>query len=150
MNDFDPGSREFDEWVTKNHIMLPNYLVDEIGIPIQNRKQVYESCCLTESYAALDCTDIQDPTCLDRSPRKILFDYDFQSIPFYENQEGSIRDLAERESYWNLESIELPDSTEKKMRISRHPKPQRNRMIVQPLNNSSRLLSTVKVPLHQP
>ena len=98
-NDLDPGSREFDEWVTKNHMMLPNYLLDQIGILIQNRKQVYESCCVTESYPALKRTDIQDPTCLDRSPRKILFNYDCQSIPFYENQEGSIRDLAERESY---------------------------------------------------
>ena len=113
-NDLDPGSRELDEWVTKNHMMLPNYLLDQIGILIQNRKQVYESCCVTESYPALKRTDIQDPTCLDRSPRKILFNYDCQSIPFYENQEGSIRDLAERESYWNIESIESPDSTEKK------------------------------------
>ena len=53
---------------------------------------------MTESYPALKRTDIQDPTCLDRSPRKILFNYDCQSIPFYENQEGSIRDLAEREN----------------------------------------------------
>ena len=96
-NDVDPGSREFDEWVTKNHMMLPNYLLDQIGTLIQNRKQVYESCCVTESYPALTRTDNQDPTCLDRSPRKILFNYDCQSIPFYENQEGSIRDLAERE-----------------------------------------------------
>ena len=27
-NDLDPASREFDEWVTKNHIMLPNFLLD--------------------------------------------------------------------------------------------------------------------------
>ena len=63
-NDLDPGSREFDEWVTKNHMMLPNYLLDQIGILIHSRKQVYESCCVTESYPALKRTDIQDPTCL--------------------------------------------------------------------------------------
>ena len=116
LNDLDPGSREFDEWVTKNHMMLHNYLLDQFGIIIQSRKQVYESCCVTESYPALKRTDTQDqdPTCLDRSPRKILFNYDCQSIPFYENQEGSIRDLAERETYWNFKSIESPDSTEKK------------------------------------
>ena len=73
LNDLDPGSREFDEWVTKNHMMLPHYLLDQIGILIQSRKQVYESCCVTESYPALKRTDIQDPTCLDSSPRKILF-----------------------------------------------------------------------------
>ena len=113
LNDLDPASKEFDEWVTKNHMITPNYLVDQIGILIQSRKHVYESCCVTESYPALESTDIQDPTCLDRSPRRTLCDYDFQSIPFYEKQEGSIRDLAERGSYWNIESIESPDSTEK-------------------------------------
>ena len=85
-NDLDPGSREFDEWVTKNHTMLSNYFLDQNGILIQSRKQVYESCCVTGSNPALKRTDIQDPTCLDRSPRKILFNYDCQPIPYYENQ----------------------------------------------------------------
>ena len=77
---------------------------------------------MTESYPAVKRTDIQDPTCLDRSPRKILFNYDCQSIPFYKTQEGSISDLAERESYWNIESIESPDSTEKKDEDQQTPK----------------------------
>ena len=34
LNDLDPGSREFDEWVIKNHMMLPNDLLDQIGILI--------------------------------------------------------------------------------------------------------------------
>ena len=92
--------------ISQNQIKQNIHRWHQIGILIQSRKQVYESCCVTESYPALKRTDIQDPTCLDRSPRKILFNYDCQSIPFYENQEGSIRDLAERESYWNIESIE--------------------------------------------
>ena len=122
LNDLDPGSREFDEWVTKNHMMLPNYLLDQIGILMQSRKQVYENYCVTVWYPALERTDIQDPTCIDRSPRKILFDYDCQSIPFYENQEGSIRDLAEQEIYLNIESIKSPDSTEKKDEDEQTPK----------------------------
>ena len=97
-------------------------MLDQIGILIQSRKQVYESCCVTEWYRALKRTDIQDPTCLDRSPRKILFNYDCQSIPFYKNQEGSIKDLAEREKYWNIESIESPNSTEKKDEDQQTPK----------------------------
>ena len=114
LNNLDPGSRGFDEVSLKNLLMLPNYLLDEIGILIWSRKQVYESCCVTELYTAPERTDIQDPTCLDRSPRKKLFDYDCQSFPFYENQEGFIRDLAERDFYWNIDSIESPNSTEKK------------------------------------
>ena len=92
LNALETGNREFDEWVTKNQAMVLNYLLDQISILIQIRKQVYESCCVAESYPALERTDIQDPTCFDRSLRKILFNYDCQSIPFYENQERSIRD----------------------------------------------------------
>ena len=72
LNDLDRGSREFDEWVTKNHMMLPKYLLDQIGILIQSRKQ---SCCMTELYPALQRTAIQDPSCVIPSPRKLLFDY---------------------------------------------------------------------------
>ena len=75
-------------------MILPNFT--QIRIVILSRKQVYKSFCVTEWYPALERTDIQGPTCLDRSPRKILFDYDCQSNPFYKNQEESIRDLAER------------------------------------------------------
>ena len=122
LNDLDPGSREFDEMVTKNHMMLPNYLLDQIGILTQSRKQVYKNFCVTESYPSLERTDIQDPTCLDRSPRKILFNYDCQSILFYENQEGSNRNLAERETYWNIELMESSDSTERKDEDQQTPK----------------------------
>ena len=100
-------------WVTKDHMVLPNNLLDQIDILIQSRKYVYEICCVTESYPVLERTDVQDPTCHDRSPRKIMFDYDCQTNPFYKNQVGSTRNLAERETYWNIESVELPDSIEK-------------------------------------
>ena len=59
LNDLDPGSREFDEWVTKNHLMLPNYLLDQIAILTQCKKWGYESCCVIELYPALERTDIK-------------------------------------------------------------------------------------------
>ena len=40
LNDLDPGSREFDEWVNKNHMTVPIYLQDRTCILIQSRKQV--------------------------------------------------------------------------------------------------------------
>ena len=58
-------------------------------------------------------TVFQDPICLDRSRRKIVFDYDCQSIPNYENQEGFIRNLTKQEPYINFGSIESSVSTEK-------------------------------------
>ena len=40
------------EWTTKSHIMLPNYLLDHIDLLRQNRKRMYESCTIHESYPA--------------------------------------------------------------------------------------------------
>ena len=85
-----------EEWNTKSHIMLPNYLLDHIDLLRQNRKRMYESCTIHESYPALEKTEINDTTSLEQSPRKILFAYDCESMPLYENQEGCIRDYAER------------------------------------------------------
>ena len=86
----------------KSHIMLPNYLLDHIDLLRQNRKRMYESCTIHESYPALEKTEINDTTSLEQSPRKILFAYDCESMPLYENQEGWVHDYAEREAYWDI------------------------------------------------
>ena len=41
-----------EEWTTKSHIMIPNYLLDHIDLLRQNRKRMYESCTIHESYPA--------------------------------------------------------------------------------------------------
>ena len=82
--------------------MPPNYLLDHIDLLRQNRKPMYESCTIRESYPALEKTEINDTTSLEQSPRKILFAYDCESMPLYENQEECIRDYAEREAYWDI------------------------------------------------
>ena len=63
---------------------------------------MYESPTIHQSYPALKKSEINDAGYLEESPRKILFRYDCDSIPLYENQEGSIHDYAEREVYWNI------------------------------------------------
>ena len=75
-----------EEWTIKSHIMLPNYLLDHIDLLRQNPKRMYESCTIHESYPALEKTEINDTTSLEQSPRKILFAYDCESMPLYENQ----------------------------------------------------------------
>ena len=55
-------------------------------------------------------TEINDTTSLEQSPRKILFAYDCESMPLYENQEGCIRDYAEREAYWDIPTAMSPES----------------------------------------
>ena len=99
-----------EEWTTKSHIMLPNYLLDHIDLLRQNRKRMYESCTIHESYPALEKTEMNDTTSLEQSPRKILFAYDCESMPLYENQEGCIRDYAEREAYWDIPTAMSPES----------------------------------------
>ena len=71
---------------------------------------MYESCTIHESYPALEKTEINDTTSIEQSPRKILFAYDCESMPLYENQEGCIRDYKEREAYWDIPTAMSPES----------------------------------------
>ena len=106
------ANQQWQKWSTKSHIMLPNYVLDHIDLLHQDRKRMYESPKIHQSYPALEKTEINDAGYLEESPRKILFRYDCDSIPLYENQEGLIRDYAEREGYWDIQTtISSPDST---------------------------------------
>ena len=99
-----------EEWTTKSHIVLPNYLLDHIDLLRQNQKRMYESCTIHESYPALEKTEINDTISLEHSPQKILFAYDCESMPMYDNQEGCIRDYAEREAYRDIPTAMSPES----------------------------------------
>ena len=106
------ANQQWQEWSTKSHTMLPNYVLDHIDLLRQERKRMYESPTIHQSYPALEKTEINDAGYLEESPRKILFRYDCDSIPLYKNQEGLIRDYAEREGYWDIQTtISSPDST---------------------------------------
>ena len=105
------ANQQWQEWSTKSHIMLPNYVLDHSELLCQERKRMYESPT-TQSYLALEKTEINDTGYLEESPRKILFRNHCDSIPLYENQEGSIRDYPEREGYCEIQTtISSSDST---------------------------------------
>ena len=59
---------------------------------------------------AIHCTEKNDTTSFEQSSRKNLFAYDCESMPLYENQEGCIRDYAEREAYWDNSTAMSPES----------------------------------------
>ena len=110
-----PSDQEYRDWTTQSHMMLPNYLLDQITLLCQSGKSIFDSSTETKSYPALDKTDINNPGYLEQSPQKKIFHYDCETILLYKNQEGYFRDLAERASYWDIESTtsisSLPDST---------------------------------------
>ena len=54
---------------------------------------------MTESKPLPKESGFADRSCVERAPRNLLFDYDCQSIPEYQNQEEYFRDLAERAFY---------------------------------------------------
>ena len=60
----------------------------------QNRKRMYDSFTINESYPALEKTGINETTSLEHSLRNTLFAYDCESTPLYEIQEGCIRNYA--------------------------------------------------------
>ena len=111
-----PSDQEYRDWTTQSHMMLPNYLLDQITLLRQSRKSIFDSSTETKSYPALDKTDINNPGYLEQSPqKKKFFHYDCETILLYKSQEGYFKDLAERASYWDIESTtsisSLPDST---------------------------------------
>ena len=84
--------------------MLPNYVLYHLDLLRQERKRMYESPAIHQSYPALEKTEINDGGYLEESPRKIFFRYDCDTIPLSENQEGLFRDYAEREGYWDIQT----------------------------------------------
>ena len=48
------ANQQWQEWSTKSHIMLPNYVLDHIDLLRQERKRMYESPTIHQSYPALD------------------------------------------------------------------------------------------------
>ena len=52
-NDLAPrrnGRYQNQEWSTNSHILLPNYLLDQIDLLRQNRKRMYAICTINENY----------------------------------------------------------------------------------------------------
>ena len=68
-----PSDQEYRDWTTQSHMILPNYLLDQITLLRWSRKSFFDSSTETKSYPALDKTDINNPGYLEQSPRKILF-----------------------------------------------------------------------------
>ena len=68
-----PSDQEYRNWTTQSHMMLPNYLLDQITLLRQSRKSIFDSSTETKSYPALNKTDIKNPEYLEQSPRKTLF-----------------------------------------------------------------------------
>ena len=75
------ANQQWQEWSTKSHIMLPNYVLDHIDRLRQERKRMYESPTIHQSYPALEKTEINDAGYLKESTKKIFVRYDCDSIP---------------------------------------------------------------------
>ena len=68
-----PSDQEYRDWTTKNHMMLPNSLLDQITFLRQSRKSTFYSSAETKSCPALGKTDINDPGYLEQSPQENSF-----------------------------------------------------------------------------
>ena len=56
------ANQQLQEWSTKSHIMLPNYVLDRTDLLRQEHKRMYESPTVRQSYPALEKTEIYDAT----------------------------------------------------------------------------------------
>lgn len=97
--------KERDEWTIQNHIMLPKHLVTYL-VELQLR-QMRESETTGFDDAEEKEKTIDEKT-LPENIRKLLFRYDSDCIPLYENQEGVWREMELLESFWGINTINSP------------------------------------------
>ena len=85
-----PSDQEYRDRTTQRHLMLPNYLLDQITLLRQSRKSFFDSSTETEFCPALDKTDINNPGYLEQSPRKIIFRNDCETIFCTKSRKGTV------------------------------------------------------------
>ena len=97
---------EREDWTTKEHCMLPKIFVNFIA-QLPDRPQstsggfitsggIVPPSTLSDSLHAYDISNLPVET------RKIIYKYDCNSVPFYENQLGVLRECDNLADLWGL------------------------------------------------
>ena len=107
------------DWKTVKHMALPVVTFDFIQ-SFRFEKASFKGAQYTLEFVA-GCTRefIFDSNVLGDDIRRILYDYDVQEVPIYENQEEYWQYLELIEHFWKTPAItETPDSTTKNLENS--------------------------------
>ena len=81
-------NRKNNHWVRINKIMLPKYVYDHLFLFLSETRSSLENLAPIDLIPGLE----REST-LDSSTLKSLYEMECSTVPFYDNQEGTIRDL---------------------------------------------------------
>lgn len=100
--------KQKDDWITENHIMIPKYMISFMA-ELQLKQLRKESLRTVDGDTSIENQQVVDEKELPEDLRKLLFRYDSECIPFYENQEGVWQEMEMLESFWGIETIKSPE-----------------------------------------
>ena len=102
-------NRENIQWVSINKIMLPKYVYDHLFLFLSATRSSLGDLAPIELIPGLESEFISDPFTLDSSTLKSLYEMDCSTVPFFDNQEGTIRDLHQLDSIYGVKNLEKAD-----------------------------------------
>ena len=102
-------NRENSQWVSINKIMLPKYVYDHLFLFLSETRSSLGNLAPIDLIPGLEREFISDPSSLDSSTLKSLYQMDCSTVPFYDNQEGTIRDLHQLDSKYGIKNQEKAD-----------------------------------------
>ena len=101
-------NRENSQWVSINKIMLPKYVYDHLFLFLSETRSSLDLAPI-DLIPGLKRKFISDPSSLDSSTLKSLYEMYCSTVPFYDNQEGTIRDLHQLDSIYGIKNLEKAD-----------------------------------------
>ena len=89
--------------------MLPKYVYDHLFLFLSETRSSLGNLAPVDIIPGLVREFISDPSTLDSATLKSLYEMDCSTVPFYDNQEGTIRDLHQLDSIYGIKNLEKGD-----------------------------------------
>ena len=97
-------NRENSQWVDANMIMLPKYVYDHLFLFLSETRSSLGNLAPVDLIPGLEREFLLDPSTLDSATLKPLYEMNCSTVPFYDNQEGTIGDLHQLDSIYGIKT----------------------------------------------
>ena len=103
-------NRENSQWVDVNKVMLPKYVYDHLFLFLSETRSSLGNLAPVDLFPGLEREFILDPSTLESATLKSLYELDCSTVSFYDNQEGTIRDIHQLDSIYGIKNLEKGDN----------------------------------------
>ena len=102
-------NRENSQWADVNKIMLPKYVYDHLFLFLSETRSSLGNLAPVDLIPGLEREFISNPSTLDSATLKSLYEMDSSTVPFYDIQEGTVRDLQQLDCIYGIKILEKRD-----------------------------------------